>query len=62
MANDEIDIYIMAREKNFICVKSADTVRCRVVLLKRRPGAVRCPSEHRPMLLYTYVGRRLYDL
>jgi len=42
----------------FICVKSVDTVRCPVVLLKRRPGAVRCPTGHQPMLSYiqTSVG------
>jgi len=47
----------------FIRVKSAG--HCTVSaadLLQRRPGNVRCPAGHWPMISYTDAGRRPYDM
>jgi len=50
MANFDINVYIIAREE-FSSVQN-------------RPGTVRCPADllHRPMLSYTDVSRRPYDM
>jgi len=53
MANFDIDVYIIAREKLFH--------QCKIDRLISY-DVVRCPTRHRPIFTYTNADRRPYDM